>query len=76
MHPESIEKTAITTPFGLFEYVRMPFGLRNAAQSFQRTIDRALREFDYTFAYIDDILIASENKEQHLILLHFFRINK
>uniref|UniRef100_A0A1X7UV97 Reverse transcriptase domain-containing protein n=1 Tax=Amphimedon queenslandica TaxID=400682 RepID=A0A1X7UV97_AMPQE len=34
-----IPKTTITTPFGLFEYVRMPFGLRNAAQSFKRFID-------------------------------------
>ncbi|CAE1265056.1 unnamed protein product [Acanthosepion pharaonis] len=36
---EDIPKTAITTPFGLFEFLRMPFGLRNAAQSFQRLID-------------------------------------
>ena len=34
-----IPKTAITTPFGLFEFVHMPFGLRNAAQTFQRFID-------------------------------------
>ena len=36
---EDIPKTAITTPFGLYEFIRLPFGLRNAAQSFQRFMD-------------------------------------
>ena len=38
--PSDIPKTAVTTPFGCFEYLRMPFGLRNAAQTFQRGVDR------------------------------------
>ena len=65
VEPSDIPKTAVTTPFGLFEYVRMPFGLRNAAQTFQRFIDQVLRDLHFCYAYIDDILIASSNPEEH-----------
>lgn len=63
--PDDIPKTAIVTPFGLFEFVRMPFGLRNAAQTFQRFIDQVLRGLDFCFAYLDDILVASASNEEH-----------
>ena len=43
VEPADVPKTAVTTPFGLFEYTRMPFGLRNTAQTFQRFIDQVLR---------------------------------
>jgi hypothetical protein len=60
-----IHKTAITTPFGLFEFPYMSFGLRNAAQTFQRFMEDILREFDHCFAYLDDILVFSRSPEQH-----------
>ena len=66
IEPSDVPKTAITTPFGLFEFVRMPFGLRNAAQTFQRFIDQALRGLPFVYAYIDDLLIASSSSEEHL----------
>jgi cleavage and polyadenylation specificity factor subunit 1 len=67
--PEDIPKTAVTTPFGLFEYIRMPFGLRNAAPTFQRFMDYILRGLEGVQVYIDDILIASNSPEAHLHLL-------
>lgn len=47
----------------------MPFGLTNAAQFFQRFMDCVLRELDFCFCYIDDILIASRSEEEHKIHL-------
>ena len=71
--PEDVDKTVITTPFGLFEFSHMPFALRNAAQTFQRFINFILCDLDFCYAYIDDILTASithaEHEEQLRILL-------
>ena len=61
-----IPKTAIATPFGLYEFTRMPFGLKNAAQTFQRFMDEVLRGLDFCYAYVDDLLIASRNPTEHL----------
>ncbi|CAG5056290.1 unnamed protein product [Parnassius apollo] len=62
---EDVEKTAITTPFGLFEFPLMNFGLRNAAQTFQRFMDKVIRGLEFCFAYIDDVLVASANEVEH-----------
>ena len=67
---EDIPKTAIITPFGLYEFLRMPFGLKNAAQAFQRLMDTVCQGLDFTFVYIDDILVASEDEDTHLDHLH------
>ena len=65
VEPSDIPKTAITTSFGLYEFVRMPFGLRNAAQTFQRFIDQVLHGLHFSFAYIDDVLLASKTPAEH-----------
>ena len=62
---EDIEKTAVITPFGLYEFLRMPFGLKNAAQAFQRLMDTVCSGLTGVFIYLDDILIASTDVEQH-----------
>ena len=62
-----IPKTAVITPFGLFEFLRMPFGLKNAAQAFQRLIDQVCRGLEeFLFVYLDDILVASSKPTEHL----------
>jgi hypothetical protein len=66
---EDICKTAVNTPFGLFEFPRMPFGLRNAGNTFQRFMDEIFRDMPFVFVYVDDILVASESPEVHFLHL-------
>jgi Reverse transcriptase (RNA-dependent DNA polymerase) len=65
MHPADVEKTAISTPFGLFEFTRMPFGLRNAGCTFQRLMDRILSGLAGCFWFLDDIIVASVDTAAH-----------
>jgi hypothetical protein len=69
VHPEDICKTAISTPFGLFEYTRMPFGLRNAGNTFQRKIDRVKNQLEFCFPYQDDLEVVSKEDIQHHLRL-------
>jgi hypothetical protein len=62
---EDRKKTAIITPFGLFEFNVMTFGLCNAAQTFQRFMDQVFFGLNFVICYIDDICIASKNEEEH-----------
>lgn len=61
-------KTAFTTPFGIFVFNRMPFGLKNAPATFQRIIDKFRSSLPklLILAYLDDIIICSPNFETHL----------
>ena len=65
VNPADVPKTALITPFGLYEAVMMPFGLRNAAQTCQRLMDEVLRGVPGCFTYIDDILVASSSPAEH-----------
>ncbi|GFW99422.1 transposon Tf2-9 polyprotein [Trichonephila clavipes] len=62
---EDKEKTVITTPFGLYEFNTMSFGLRNAPSTFQRFITEVLYGLDFVFPYLDDVLVASSTEEEH-----------
>ncbi|GFX52380.1 hypothetical protein TNCV_4323981 [Trichonephila clavipes] len=60
-----IPKTAVTTPWGLYEYTHLCFGLVNAPQTFMRFMHEVLRGLPFCFVYLDDILCYSENAEEH-----------
>ena len=57
--PEDVPKTAMITSFGLYEFLRMPFGLKNAAQTFQWLMDTVCHGLKAVFVYMDGILVAS-----------------
>jgi hypothetical protein len=65
--PEDREKTAFTTPWGTFMYAKMPFGLMNAGETFQRAMDIAfIREKDqFVVIYLDDITVFSRSDKEH-----------
>ena len=68
VNPSDCEKTAFICHRGLFEFVRMPFGLANGPSHFQRVMDFAFRDLlgVCVMIYIDDIVIYSKNLEEHI----------
>ncbi|XP_069360781.1 uncharacterized protein [Maniola hyperantus] len=66
--PEDRHKTAFVTPFGTFQFRRMPFGLKNSPATFQRLMDRFRAGLSNVtiVAYLDDILVISEDLNSHL----------
>lgn len=66
---EDRDKTTFTTTSGLYRFLRMPFGLKNAPATFQRMMDRFRRMLPEVIilVYLDDIIIISESFEKHLI---------
>ena len=60
-------KTAFVTPFGKYEFNMVPFGLAQAPAYFQVLISKVLKGLhSFTMAYLDDIIIFSKDKEEHL----------
>ena len=62
------QKTAFSTQTGHFEFLRMPFGLKTAPATFQRTMDNVLRGLQgiHCMVYLDDIIIFSPSLEEHI----------
>ena len=67
MSPESKEITAFSTPYGLYQFRTLPFGLFGAPATFQRLMDRVLRPHAaYAAAYLDDVIIHSNSWAEHM----------
>lgn len=60
-----VEKTAVITPFGLYEFTTMQFGLCNAGSTFNRFMHQVLGDLDFVVCYFDDLCIASTDMIEH-----------
>lgn len=68
MHPDDIKLTAVNTPWGLYEWVVMPMGIKNAPAIHQRRVSSALRQWigRICHVYLDDIVIWSNSLNDHI----------
>lgn len=68
MNPKDIPKTAFSVEGGHYEFIRMPFGLKNAPSTFQRVMDNILRELigKICLVYLDDIIIFGTSLQEHI----------
>lgn len=69
LHEDYYHKTAFCTPMGKFHFKYISIGLKNAPKYFNAKISDLLPEFKNVFVFVDDVLIFSENEEEHLNLL-------
>ena len=63
---DSIKKTAFVASFGKYEYLKVPFGLAQAPVYFQNLRNKVLNGLNFTLAYLDDVIIFTEDAEDHL----------
>ena len=68
MHPDDMEKTAFTTPWGAFMYQKMPFCLINVGETFQQAMDIAsVGEKDkFIVIYLDDMMVFLMSDDDHI----------
>jgi hypothetical protein len=71
VHPKDVSKTAFTVEHGKYEFLKMPFGLKNAPSTFQRVMDNVLRDLigKVCLVYMDDIIVYSTSLQEHLVNL-------
>ena len=70
---DSRKFTAMTTPFGLWQWKVMPMGAKNGNAAFQRMMDWALRDLDCADPFVDDVIISSEGDTPEELLANHLR---
>lgn len=71
MQEDDVEKTAIITPLGLYEFLMMPPGFKNSGQTFQRFINNTFFDMPFVVGFLDDLLVASSSEKEHEEHLQF-----
>ena len=66
MDPADAHKTGFTTPFGNFQFNRMPFGLMSAGATYQRLTDKITHDLSFCAGYIDDMYLWAKTWEEHI----------
>ena len=67
---EDTHKTAFASPFGLYQFCVMVFGLNGASATFQRLMNEVVRDLEkFAYAYLDDLVVFSDTWTEHLIHL-------
>ena len=66
LNESSIMKTTFTSPFGKYEYIKVPFGLTQGPAYFQELKAVLLKDFSFTITYLDDIIIFSRTSKEQL----------
>ena len=69
INPKDVKKTTTLTPWGVFVYKRLAFGLSGAPGTFMKLIDSVLAGIDGLFCYLDDLLVHAKNEEEHYAIL-------
>ena len=75
LNEDSIPETAFTSPFGKYEYIKVPFGLAQVLACSQKLMNKIFKDLPFTISYLDDIIIYSKIAEECLDHLHQLSIN-
>lgn len=66
LNDESKQYTTINTHKGLFQYIRLPYGISSARGILQRNMENLLQNIPYVIVRVDDILVSGASDEDHL----------